>query len=59
MGDILVRVGGKPVANTAMMLNLIAQLTPGTPARFGLVRDGKELEMDITVGKRPRAGQQE
>jgi serine protease DegQ len=59
VGDILVRVGGKPVANTAMMLNLIAQLTPGTPARFGLVRDGKELEMDITVGKRPRAGQQE
>jgi len=59
VGDILVRVGGKPVANTAMMLNLIAQLSPGAPARFGLVRDGKELEIEITVGKRPRAGQQE
>jgi len=59
VGDILVRVGDKPVANTAMMLHLIAQLTPGTPGRFGLVRDGKEVELEITVGKRPRAGQQE
>ena len=59
VGDILVKVEDTPVSNTATMLNLIAQLAPGAPARFGIVRDGKELDIRITVGKRPRADKPE
>ena len=55
-GDILVEVEGKPIPNTATMLNVIAQLTPGSSGRFTFVRDGKEIELPITVGKRPKPG---
>jgi serine protease DegQ len=52
-GDILVAVEGKPVKDTPSMLNLIAQLTPEQPARLTFLRDGKEQDINITIGKRP------
>lgn len=55
-GDILVEVEGKAIPNTATMLNVIAQLAPGASSRFTFVRDGKEIELPITVGKRPKPG---
>lgn len=55
IGDILVDVNGKPVTNTASMLNTVAQLPPETEAKFKFVRDGKEVVIPITVGKRPKA----
>jgi len=55
-GDILVEVEGKAIPNTATMLNVIAQLAPGASSRFTFVRDGKEIDLPITVGKRPRPG---
>jgi serine protease DegQ len=53
-GDILIAVEGKPVVNTATMLNLISQLTPETQVPFKFVRDGKDVDVTITVGKRPK-----
>ena len=52
-GDILVDVDGRPVANTVTMLNVIAQLTPGSTAKFRFLRNGEPLELAIVVGKRP------
>jgi serine protease DegQ len=40
------------------MLNLIAQLTPGAKATMTVVRKNREAEVDVKVGKRPRAPQQ-
>jgi len=57
VGDILVDVDGKPVADTASMLNLIAQLQPGTTVRFHFLRDAKPVEIPIRIGKRPAPGQ--
>jgi serine protease DegQ len=53
-GDILVAVGGKAVANTSEMLNLIAQLEPGEKAPLRIMRKNREATLDVTVGKRPR-----
>ncbi|MEW6761535.1 MAG: Do family serine endopeptidase [Pseudomonadota bacterium] len=53
-GDILVAVGGKEVANTSEMLNLIAQLEPGEKAPLRILRKNRESTLDVTVGKRPR-----
>ena len=53
-GDILVEVQGRPVADPAGMLNLIAALAPGQPAKLKLKRQGKDLEASITVGRRPK-----
>ena len=52
-GDILIEVEGKPVTNTATMLNLVAQLKPENAARFRFVREGKDLDVQIVVGRRP------
>ncbi len=56
-GDILVAVGGKDVANTSEMLNLIAQLEPGEKAPLRILRKNRESTLDVTVGKRPRQPQ--
>jgi serine protease DegQ len=53
-GDILVAVEGKPVTNTATMLNLISQLTPQSQVPFSFVRDGADLNVTITIGTRPK-----
>jgi len=41
------------------MLNLIAQLKPGTSTRFRFLREGKQLDLNIVIGKRPKAQRQE
>ena len=55
-GDILIRVDERPITNTATMLNVIAQIEPGTTGRFVFVRDGRQIELPITVGRRPGPG---
>jgi serine protease DegQ len=56
VGDILIAVDGKPVTNTATMLDRVAQLRPDSTARFSFVREGREQEIAITVGTRPKPG---
>ena len=53
-GDVLVEVQGKPVADPAGMLNLIAALPPGQPAKLKLRRQGQDVDATITVGRRPK-----
>ena len=53
-GDILVAVGGKKVGSTNDMLNLIAQLEPGSKAQMTILRKSREATLGVTVGRRPR-----
>jgi len=53
-GDILLAVQGKPVRDTTDMLNLIAQLKPGSKAKMKVLRKNREWTLDILVGKRPK-----
>ncbi|MBI5901376.1 MAG: Do family serine endopeptidase [Rhodocyclales bacterium] len=53
-GDVLVQVGGKRVKDAQVMLELIAALQPGSSSRFALKREGRDVTLDITIGKRPR-----
>jgi serine protease DegQ len=53
-GDVLVEIEGKPVADPTSMLNLVAALAPGNSARMKLKRAGKDLDANITVGRRPK-----
>jgi serine protease DegQ len=54
-GDILIEIEGRPISSTAMMLDAIARLAPGSRARFRLLREGREIDVQITVGRRPPA----
>lgn len=53
-GDILVSINGKQVVDSESMLNLIAVLKPKDKAKLGIVRNGKLLEVELLVGKRPK-----
>ena len=56
-GDVLLQVGDKPVAGTPNMLNVVAALAPGSRARLKLKRDGKDVAVEVVVGKRPKPQQ--
>ena len=53
-GDILVGVDGKQVTDSSSMLNLVSNLKPDTQAVLKIVRAQKEIDVPITVGKRPK-----
>jgi serine protease DegQ len=52
-GDILVSVDGQDITDTTRLLNLIAQIKPGSNAKIHLVRKNRELDLDVMIGKRP------
>jgi serine protease DegQ len=52
-GDILVGVNGQDITDTTRLLNVIAQIKPGTDAKVHLVRKNKELDLTVMIGKRP------
>lgn len=53
-GDVLLAVAGNPVKDAQVMLDLIAALEPGRPAAFKLRRDGREIQVEAVIGKRPK-----
>ncbi len=53
-GDVLLEVQGKPVADPAAMLNLIAALAPGSAATMKVKRQGEDVDASVTVGRRPK-----
>ena len=58
-GDILVAVNDKPVRDSSTMLNLIAALQPGDEAHLKVVRERRETEVAVTVGRRPKQARKE
>jgi S1-C subfamily serine protease len=52
-GDVVTRVAGKPVANTADLLNAVAALAPGTDAAIVVQRGDKTLDLTVQVAQRP------
>ncbi len=53
-GDILVGVEQKQVVDSTNMLNLIAALEPGKTATLKILRNREEMQVKVSVGKRPR-----
>jgi serine protease DegS/serine protease DegQ len=52
-GDVLIAVDGQTISNTRTMLDLIAALPPGRDASLRIQRGSAEIELTITVGRRP------
>jgi len=53
-GDVLTAINGAPVSDPQVMLNLVAALQPGTRARMQLRRQAERLDVEVTVGRRPK-----
>jgi serine protease DegQ len=52
--DVVVEIDGKPTRDGTALLSQIAALTPGRQATLKVLRDNKPLELEVTVGKRPK-----
>ncbi len=53
-GDVLIKINGIEVEDSSKMLNLIAGLKPQTEAKLTVIRNQKEIDVSILIGKRPK-----
>jgi serine protease Do len=51
-GDVLVSLNGKALKTGDDLVNAVAEAEVGSQARLGLVRDGKRLELPISIADR-------
>jgi serine protease DegQ len=56
-GDVVVSVGGKPVSSSSQLLNAVASLKPKAVAAIGVQRGAQALNVDVTIGQRPKQRQ--
>jgi S1-C subfamily serine protease len=54
-GDVVVKVGDKPVGSTGQLLNAVAALKPREKAVISVQRGDKALDLSVVVGQRPKA----
>ena len=52
-GDVIVKIDGKDVTPDQTLSYLAARVAPGTRIPVELIRDGKTVTVQVTVGKRP------
>ncbi|HXU55206.1 MAG TPA: trypsin-like peptidase domain-containing protein [Casimicrobiaceae bacterium] len=52
--DVVINIDGKPTHDVASLLAQIAALTPGSQARLQVMREQKQVDIDVIVGKRPK-----
>ncbi|QDH35990.1 Do family serine endopeptidase [Porphyrobacter sp. YT40] len=52
-GDVLTKVNGKDVTADQTVSFLVANLQPGTTIPVEVLRDGKRVNINVTLGKRP------
>ncbi|HTH39503.1 MAG TPA: Do family serine endopeptidase [Rhodocyclaceae bacterium] len=53
-GDVLLSIDKRTVKDAQSLLELIAALDPGQSGNFHLRRESKEMDLTVTVGKRPK-----
>jgi serine protease Do len=52
-GDVIVGLDGKPVEGPGQLSRDVALLPPGRAVRLRVLRDGREREVEVTLGERP------
>ncbi len=53
-GDVIVAVDDKPIQDSIAAMAAIAAIKPGTNAKFSVIRDQRDVDLVVNVGKRPR-----
>jgi serine protease DegQ len=51
--DVVMDIGGKSTRSVPQLLARIAELPPGSTAKVRVIRAGKDVDVDVLVGKRP------
>jgi serine protease Do len=50
-GDVILAFGGQPVSEVGRFRNQVALTTPGTRQALTILRDGRRLSIDVTIGR--------
>ncbi|HLY17578.1 MAG TPA: Do family serine endopeptidase [Bryobacteraceae bacterium] len=50
-GDVVTEVNGEKVTNASGLQMAVSEMSPGTPLKLGIVRDGKPMTLSLTVGQ--------
>jgi serine protease Do len=53
-GDVLLRYNGKDVEDTGHLRNMVSQTPIGTKVKVKLLRQKKELELEVTIAELPK-----
>jgi serine protease DegQ len=52
--DVVLEIAGKPTPDVPQLLARIAELSPGSSTRVKVWRGGKPVDVDVTIGRRPK-----
>ena len=53
-GDIVLKLNGHPVKTSNELRNAVAAIKPGAKAAMDILRDGKPMKLQVTVGEQPQ-----
>jgi len=53
-GDVIVSLNGEQVPDARTLARRISGMAPATPVKIGVIRDGKEQELSMTLGELPK-----
>lgn len=53
-GDVILSLNGKGVDDVSQLRNNIAQTAVGTHVKLGVLRDGKEINVEVVIAELPR-----
>jgi serine protease Do len=53
-GDVIIEMNGEKVENSMQLRNLVAQTKPGISVEFTLVREGRQMQVKVLLGERPK-----
>ena len=57
--DIIIRLGGEKIDSFTALARALRNFAPGDETALTVYRSGKELELSVTLGEKPREEQQE
>ncbi len=52
-GDVILTLDGKKVEDVAQLRNKIAMTAPDTKVTLGIIRDGRDKKIKVTIGEQP------
>lgn len=53
-GDIIIKLDNKPIRRAGELPFVVGLIKPGTTVKVDIVRKGKKMRLDLTVGERPK-----
>ena len=52
-GDLIVGWNGETIDDPQELIHYVARTAPGTKGKLKIIRDGEEIELEVTVGRQP------